>query len=148
MQAINGYFGPISQTQNKNLWGPLISISIRSYPTNVGAPTSLLMSNAVALIDTGAQLCSLDKDFARRLRLQQGSGSSFLQLGHEVKSPSYFATLNVPQIDYSYFADLMGSPFSSGDVPFQAILGWDFLRRFDITLSRKTGLVRLDWIGD
>ena len=91
--------------------GPLVSISIRTYPANVGATTSLLMNNAVALIDTGAQLCSLDKDLARRLGLKQGSGSSFLQLGHEVKSPSYFAALNVPQIDYSYFADLMAVRF-------------------------------------
>jgi hypothetical protein len=147
MRSINGYFGPLSRTQDPNLWGPLIKISLHSYPESVGSPTRPLQ-DVVALIDTGSQLCTLDGDIAVEFALRQGSGSSFLQLGREVKASSYFATLYIAELSYSYFAEMMASPFKKGDVPFQVILGWDFLRRFDLILTRRRNLVRLDWVGD
>jgi hypothetical protein len=145
MPSVSGYFGPISMDHRPNLWGPLLKIELHSYPSQPQEATRLLKSPIVALIDTGAQLCTLDVDLADELGLKQGAGASFRQLGHEVPSPSFLATLYIPDVGYRYHADLMGSPFRRGDVPFQVILGWDLLRQFDLTLSRKADLVRLDF---
>lgn len=148
MPSVNGYFGPLTISQQRNLWGPLLNIGIYSYPDSHDNPqTTPLKYPVVALIDTGSMLCSLDIDLAIELNLQKGEGGNFLQLGHTVKAESYFATIHVPELNYKYFADLMGSPFKRGDVPFNVILGWDFLCRFNITLSNAANLVRLDFIG-
>jgi hypothetical protein len=148
MPSISGRFGPMGRDGRPDLWGPPINISLYTYPAYIGAPPTSLKKDVVALIDTGAQLCSIDKGFAAEFGLQKGSGVSFLQLGREVPSPSYFATINIPEIGYNYYADLMGSPFDDSEVPYQAILGWELLRRFDIFLFRKSNVVRLDWIGE
>jgi hypothetical protein len=141
MPTINGRFGPISREENPNFWAPLISVSIAKYET-----TSALQNDLTALIDTGAQMCMIDKDVAKSIGLSEGVGGSALLLGHEAHSSSYLTALLFPEMPYQFNVDLLGGDFAS--VPFKVILGWDFLRRFNLTLSRKNGLVRLDWIGE
>jgi hypothetical protein len=148
MPTITGNYGQISNNKDHNLWGPIVKLSIYTYPSPMGTPIRPLRDDVVALIDTGAQLCSIDTELSVELGLKQGAGTAFVQLGHMVSAPSYFATLHFPQFGYSYSADLMGSPFKGGDVPFRAIVGLDFLRRFELSLSRKRDIVRLDWVGD
>lgn len=148
MPIITGKFGPISQIQDPTKWGPLIEISLCSYPDSDGAPVMLLRRGVVALIDTGAQMCVIDGKLARELNLKDGKGAYFNQLGHEISAPSYLGTIFLPEIPCTYSWDLLESPLGSPDVPFQAILGWTLLRDFDLALSQKRGLVELTWIRD
>jgi hypothetical protein len=148
MASINGYFGPVSTAPEKSLWGPLLKIALGTYPEpGKNQSITLLKNPVIALIDTGSMLCTISIDLAVELNLPRGVGGSITQLGHPLKSESYFASLYVPELPYWYAADLLGSPFKRDDAPFEVILGWDFLHRFNITLSSATGLVRLDFVG-
>jgi hypothetical protein len=152
MASIDGHFGPISQNPAPELWAPLISVAIAKYqpaPSSSGVapgPTKLLREAVPALIDTGSQTMVIDQSTAQELDLKEGRGSSILFVGRETAIKSFFTTLWFPEVPYWHTGDIPSGAFSS--VPFKVILGWDFLRRFNLTLSRKHNLVRLDWIGE
>jgi hypothetical protein len=152
MPSINGRFGQISKNPSPDLWAPLISLTIAKYeiPTRTPEgrlqhPSNILRENVIALIDTGAQAVVVDQSTAQELSLQEGHGSSVIFIGKEVTTKSYLTTLWNTEISFLYAGDLPGGEFSS--LPFKIILGWDFLRRFDLTLLRKSNVVRLDWVG-
>jgi hypothetical protein len=153
MPTINGRFGPISQLPNPELWAPLISVSLAKYqpaPTNSAplapAPTVILQNGLTALIDTGSQGTLIDRSVADNFNLQQGHGGAGLFLGRELPSPSFLTTLWFPEIPFWYTGDLISGVFAN--LPFKIILGWDFLRRFNLILERKNNVVRLDWVGE
>jgi hypothetical protein len=81
MPVIRGRFGPISNNPDPAFWGPLISVSLANYSHAPVSSSDVLSSGVAALIDTGAQHCSIDADIADKLKLQPGKGRSFLQLG-------------------------------------------------------------------
>jgi hypothetical protein len=142
-----GYFGPLYNGNSPE--SPQISVALATYPSSPdGSGARLVADNLVGLIDTGSGLCLIDKELAisRSLPLGVGSPNNVIT-GNKTPLDSYKCTILIRSIEYAYAVDMAAQSFISVGVPFHFILGMDFLRHFDLEISKSKGIVRLTYVG-
>ena len=108
-----------------------------------------IKTDLTGLVDTGADGCIIDKAIAESLgltRLQQSHVLS--RTGLKSATAVYDGLLVLMDINYVLAGELPAVPLRESGVSFDAILGMDLLRRFDVRISRKDDLVSLRYLGE
>ena len=96
-----------------------------------------------ALIDTGADLSSIDSALAQRLELPL-VGECIVAGAHgEHALPQYLAQIYVPDFNYTIYGFFAGSRLTAGGQHQVAILGRLFLSDFTMTYEGQTGITRI-----
>jgi hypothetical protein len=131
---------------------PFVKVALASDPTwKASSPDDLpplkTLETAIALVDTGANLCAIDEELVTKLRLPiigqvQTDFAGSLQVAQIVFVQICFVSQKHVAGKYVQSRSLR----ASGD-NFDVILGTDFLRSFDIRVSEQGNLVELTYLG-
>jgi hypothetical protein len=138
--------GQIKGSDSLVFHGPSLLVNIgfddRHAPevTTIPKPS---VTNAWALVDTGATECCIDSSLANELQLpivdrQKIAGSKG---AHEVNM--HLAQIHVPSLNFTIYGLFAGVDLAAGGQTHKALIGRTFLRHFTMIYSGHTGDVRL-----
>ena len=93
------------------------------------SPKNYRSEQALALIDTGASLCMIDKYLAERLSLIQIDKCDISGVGGLKPHPVYMAAVWIPQLELSQVGRFVAGYLKDGGQSHDVILGRDFLSK-------------------
>ena len=143
---VTGRFDRLMANQDdQSLWGPVVSASIVD-PNWVPASSSvasLVATDLVAVIDTGAQNSAIDTQLAERLHLKKSRQGTLLLHGDPQPAQGYSFIVYFNQNKKAYSLEGPSKSFRATGASFDLILGWDFLQHYTLQISKKAGTVVL-----
>lgn len=125
--------------------GPSISVDIGFDPAwkpNTGTPVPGA-KGVNALIDTGASACCIDSGLALSLNLPIVDQRSCSGIGGAHTLNVHMAQMHVPGLQHTIYGLFMGVHLSAGGQPHLALVGRDFLSRWEMVYNGLTGLVEV-----
>ena len=139
----NGFFGPMrdDKQNHPDIWTPYIRLAL----TDEAGAT--LESDVLALIDTGADVCYIDNELAKkiglvpvnRLKAFTGTGSK-----ESLLFKCTFLINDQPK-DSRLTMATVGADLASNGMNHRVLLGMEALGHFDLRISRSKQLVELAW---
>ena len=99
-----------------------------------------------ALVDTGATESCIDADFAQSLGLLSSGredNASVVGIGGPTRVDHYLVQIYVPELQRTIYGLLAGVQLLSGNQPYYALIGRDFLQYFTLRYEGRTGSVTL-----
>lgn len=99
-----------------------------------------------ALVDTGATESCIDADFAQTLGLlsfEREDNASVVGISGPTQVDHYLAQIYVPELERTIYGLLAGVHLLSGNQPYYALIGRDFLQYFTLNYEGPTGNVSL-----
>lgn len=140
----NGFFGPMhdDKQNHPDLWTPYIRLTL----TDEAGAT--LEDDVVALIDTGADVCYIDNELAKktglvpvdRLKAFTGTGSK-----ESLLFKCVFLIKDQPK-DNRLVMATVGADLASNGMNHRILLGMEALRHFDLRISRSKQAIEMTWV--
>jgi|ERR1043165_7102366 predicted aspartyl protease len=130
---------------------PVVRIALADDPKyKPGGPLDprSIKTDLTALVDTGADGCVIDKAIAESLGLKRLPSREISRTGIKAETTIYDGLLVLMDINYVLAGELPAVPLRDNGLAFDAILGMDLLRRFDVRISRKDDIVSLRYLGE
>jgi predicted aspartyl protease len=147
--VINGSFVPLfSGSLDDNALIPMIKVSIVDPRWDKKTPdvSNMLATQDInALIDTGAAYCFITHRLANSLSLpiiRRGKATNF---DDKAETHSYETSIYIREISKATTLEAVGRELQESS--FDIILGWNFLSRYTLWISKKANIVRLEWVG-
>jgi hypothetical protein len=143
---INGFFGPILKgDENRIGWGPMVKIEIADplWDSASKVLPKIVATDVTALIDTGAANCFINNELAQSLRLPILRSGVAAGLEGKTNTHSYKLTIVNSGIGkITELSEIVGRDLS--EAAFTVVLGWSFLSRYTLSISKKTDTVKLE----
>jgi hypothetical protein len=106
----------------------------------------VIMQDVAALLDTGAAPCFIKDTIATSLSLPKIQEGKVINFDQVEKATLYEIILVIPGFRKITNLQIVGKNLPESG--FDIILGWSFLSRYTLLLSKKTDIVRLEWVGE
>ena len=127
-QRVTEYYSPSPDFLIDN--GPHIPVTIRGHST-------------VALLDSGARHSYIDIQLAEDLGARQTGQHTARGATSTDSHPSFNVRFQIPLLSLSLQPPIRGLPLREQEHFWQAIVGRDILRNYQMTIDWRTGLIRL-----
>ena len=127
-QTIAEYYSPSIDFLIDN--GPHIPVTIAGHST-------------VALLDSGARHSYIDIELAEDLGALQAGQHTARGATSTNSHPSFQVSFHIPLLSLSLRPPIRGLPLRKQEHFWQAIVGRDILRNYEMTIDWRTGLIRL-----
>jgi hypothetical protein len=145
--VINGVFSSIlNGSPDRTEWGPMIKVSIGDPAWDQKTIPKIVMADVAALLDTGAGICFIKNRIAISLSLPKIKDGTSINFDKVEKATLYSMVLVIPGFRKITSLQVVGKDLPESG--FDVILGWSFLSRYTLLFSKKTDIVRLEWVGE
>jgi predicted aspartyl protease len=147
---LRGHFIAASANAKPEHHLPVVRIAIANDTRyKPGGPLgSPIRTDLLGLIDTGADGIAIDKGIAEALGMRRLPTREMTAAGTKVRADFYDGQLVLMDINYVLTGELTAIPWREGGSAYDAIIGMDLLRRFDVRINRKENLVLLRYLGE
>jgi len=144
---VKGSFVPLfSGSLDDNVLCPMIKVNIVDPKWDGKTDISNSISQEVdALIDTGAAYCFITHRLAKSLSLPIIKSGKTINFDDKIDTHSYRTSIYIKQIQKVTTIEAVGRELQ--DTNFDVVLGWNFLSRYTLSISKKENVVRLEWVG-
>jgi predicted aspartyl protease len=130
---------------------PVVSIAIAydpQYAPGKAISTNSVRTELIGLVDTGSDRLVIDKGIAEAIGMKRLPSRELFPAGNKISTNIYEGQLVLTDVGYVLSGELAGAPLRETGAGFDAILGMDLLRRFDVRINRKDNLVILKYLGE
>ncbi|HIJ93277.1 MAG: aspartyl protease family protein [Rhodospirillales bacterium] len=104
-------------------------------------------NNLVGMLDTGADLCTIDQGLADRLDLEDGGEMPVILAGHKSVRIMKKGTILLAGHEYTLSGKFSAAPLRESGNQYDILLGMDFLRHFSLYVNAKTDEVKITFLG-
>jgi predicted aspartyl protease len=102
----------------------------------------------VGLVDSGSDGLVIDKAVAEAIGMKRLPPRELFRTGNKISTNIYQGQLVLTDVGYVLSGEFAGAPLRETGASFDAILGMELLRRFDVRINRKENTVLLRYIGE
>ena len=131
------------------MYGPTLLVEIgfdRDYRIDSNRRPNISHDLLPALVDTGATESCIDADFAQKLGLlsfERNDSATVVGISGPTMVDHYLAQIYVPELERTIYGLLAGVRLQTGNQPYYALIGRDFLQHFTLHYEGPTGNVTL-----
>lgn len=100
----------------------------------------------IAMVDIGSRISLIDISFARELEISEEGDHKITGITARGTFPKFSTEIEIPWLEAAVPSPVGGVPLRESGIPWHALIGRDFTRRFEMQVDGITGLVR--FIGE
>jgi predicted aspartyl protease len=130
---------------------PVVSIAIvydPQYAPGRAISTNSVRTELIGLVDSGSDGLVIDKGVAEAIGMKRLPPREVFHTGNKISNNIYQGQLVLTDVGYVLSGEFAGAPLRETGASFDAILGMELLRRFDVRINRKENTVLLRYIGE
>ena len=130
---------------------PVVSIAIAydpQYAPGKAISTNSVRTELIGLVDSGSDGLVIDKGVAEAIGMKRLPPRELFRTGNKISTNVYQGQLVLTDVGYVLSGEFAGAPLRETGASFDAILGMELLRRFDVRINRKENTVLLRYIGE